>query len=738
MVKKYLLFILITLLALTGFAQNEQFLTNQEKAYMYHIVMKSPALNRNMEYIFDYSGPKNDKDSLDYVFIEEQILKEPTYLSIDFEEFKSQSSGVIAELAVKMALWTLYKELKIGVNTKLKEDYPVIFQDFLDSLTVRVPKGLLVTNRDKKDVFPKRLFKLLNPNLTYNKRKELIGKVSGLTAEEEKQLMDGIHETIKEYTDKKSKDVYRMLGMINAIEANFLLAAGDGSGTAGLLGEKEKDNVDEKGVPIGVGLFTYKTKIETEGKKQVLYPLKEPKEVLQSFGKGIETNIHLSMWGFNYTTQTTVAVTKGDNTYLLYGSKYTGELSPDPAFNNNEKTYKNHLVKLKTVEIPEWELEVFGEKGLEEKIKQLKIDKDALLLAIKKNEYKVSMYRLDQKKNNRKIKKLGGILTKQHAKLSAINKVIEVADEEFYEGKLKLDGMKYRLATMERNLGYNEQPFKSKNHLVYEFEDGTIFNIKTQDLIFKGDDEPKDIQVQLLAVGSNPMSFFADEVQLNIAVTEINKKETLIEDIELVLVDGFKSDRFRLNELVFGKEADYLFTKLTHYLVDNDLEFKVDLKGYGIGEQKGVNISPIQKQTEGQLKTYPGETKEAREEAKESPAFKDLRVTKGSLRLTQKTLALNLVSYTDPVKSNVYNRSNSLTKFGKQHPDLTGNQALSGLRSFGVYDKLIKKMADIADEHLKNDREKQKKYKAFFNQLLDVTPVLINDFRLEYDVYKKG
>ena len=147
---------------------------------------------------------------------------------------------------------------------------------------------------------------------------------------------------------------------------------------------------------------------------------------------------------------------------------------------------------------------------------------------------------------------------------------------------------------------------------------------------------------------------------------------------------------------------------------------------------------PIVKQTEGQLKKYPGETKEERKEAKDSPLFKDLRITKGELKLTDKTLSLSLTSFTDPVKSNVAGRSNSLKKFAKQHPDLTGNQLLSGLRSFGVYDKLIAKMATLADKHLKADKEKQKKYKAYFKELLKNTPVLINDFRLEYNVFKKG
>ena len=63
---------------------------------------------------------------------------------------------------------------------------------------------------------------------------------------------------------------------------------------------------------------------------------------------------------------------------------------------------------------------------MEQKLNQLKEDKKELLVEIHKNEYQESMWRLDQKKNQKKIKKMGGVLTKQHAKLSTLNKLCSV------------------------------------------------------------------------------------------------------------------------------------------------------------------------------------------------------------------------------------------------------------------------------------------------------------------------
>ncbi len=752
MIKKYFLFLLTGIFSFNITSQTSAFLTNEEKAYMYHIVMKSPTLNRNLEYIFNYTGTYNTKDPDDYLYVEKEIINEPSLLSIELSEFQHQSNGIAAELAVKMALWTLYNELKKGVEEKNNEAISPIYQDFLDSLKVRVPKRLIqektsiskgLAKEDGKKVksisLDKDVIKLLNPNLTYNLRKELIMKINGLDVSEERQLMDAIHETIKEYTERKSKDIFKMLGMKDDLQTNFLLAAGDGSGTAGLLGEKETDNVDDKGKPKGVGLFTYKTSILSSDNREELYPKKEPKETLLTIGKGEKTNLHLSMWGFNYSTQTAVVITKGEKTYLLYGSKHTGELSPDPAFNNKEKTYKNHIIELETVMIPEWEKEVFGEKGLEEKLKQYKIDKDELLLNIQKNEYEVSNLRIQrQKKNQKKIKRLGGTLTKQHERLSALNKKIEESEEEFEIGKTKLDEMKFRLRVMKENLGEYEQKFKQQDHLSYRFEDGTIFNLKTQDLIFEADNEPQEVYLQLLAIGSNPMSFYADEVQLNIAVSKINSSFTPVEHVELYLVDAFKPDRFRLDSLAFKKEADYLFTKMIQYVIDEDISLTFNLEGKGIGEKRATGIYPVNNVLESELKEYPGNTTLEKDSIKNTPQFKELRVTEGHIHFTKKDLTFDLASYTDPVKSNVFSRSSSLTSFNKQHPEINANHVLSGLRTYAVYEKLIQKMIKVSNLHLKNDKEKKEKYKKYFIHKLENTHVNVDNYRLSYDIYKKG
>jgi hypothetical protein len=732
----YTLLFISFFLSFNSKAQTDAFLSNEEKAYMYHIVMKSPTLKRNMVYIFNYSGTFSEKKTDDYLFIEKEILKEPHLLAIDLAEFKNLSSGVVGQLSVKMALWTLYNELKIGIKTKNEEDYPVIYQDFIDSLIILVPKSVLII-KQKQPSLSKVVLPLLNPNLTFNERKGLASKIGGLDINEEKKMLDAIHSNIKTYTEKKSKQVYKMLGMHDDLKANFLIAAGDGSGTAGLLGEKETDNVDDEGKPKGVGLFTYQTNVVTNGRKQELQASKEPKATVHSIGANKQTNLHLSAWGFNYSVQTSVVVTKNNKSYLLYGSKYTGELSPDASFNNDEKTYASHIKQLKEIDIPEWEETVFGDHGLENKLKQLKEEKKELLVNIHKNEYKESMWRLDQKKNHKKIKRIGDELNRQHSQLSKLNKEIEEADEEFYLAKIKLDEIKFHLQNMLKNLGDYQQDFTRKSHLEYEFEDGTIFNVKSQDLIFSSDSTPQEIEVTLLAVGTNAMSSYADEVQLNVSVTEVNANKIEVENVALYLNDAFKPDKYALNDLVFSKEADYLLNKIVVHIIEQDIPLELNLKGEGIGVKKDDNIIAASNQKEATLKKYPGEILEEQATNKEKNEFKDLRITQGNINFKNKELVITIASFTDPVKSNVFTSSNTLKNFSKQHPEITGNEILSALRTFALYEKLTKKMIKISEEHLKKDKDKQAKYEKYFNQKLENTGVMINDYRLTYDLFKK-
>ena len=97
-------------------------LTPEEKAILHHVVIKSPALNRNLGEYFKYAGDTiyflykskggQLRDSIiDYDSIEQIIVYEPSLLEVNFYELKKASQGLLSEVATKMALQTTYREL---------------------------------------------------------------------------------------------------------------------------------------------------------------------------------------------------------------------------------------------------------------------------------------------------------------------------------------------------------------------------------------------------------------------------------------------------------------------------------------------------------------------------------------------------------------------------------------------------------------------------------------------------
>ena len=102
-------------LTLTIFAynQNSDVLTPEERAYLFHIVKKSPILDTNIGRYFEYSGPVIQfmNKQLNYDSIETIIINQPEKLFIRTSEIAKSQKGILAEAANKMALWELNKLL---------------------------------------------------------------------------------------------------------------------------------------------------------------------------------------------------------------------------------------------------------------------------------------------------------------------------------------------------------------------------------------------------------------------------------------------------------------------------------------------------------------------------------------------------------------------------------------------------------------------------------------------------
>ena len=95
----------------TANAQGVSNLTAEEKAYLFHIVRKSPILEHNIGRYFEYNGPdiRFSNQKINYDSVEIVIINQPDLLFIRTSEIAKSPKGLLAEAANKMAIWELNK-----------------------------------------------------------------------------------------------------------------------------------------------------------------------------------------------------------------------------------------------------------------------------------------------------------------------------------------------------------------------------------------------------------------------------------------------------------------------------------------------------------------------------------------------------------------------------------------------------------------------------------------------------
>ena len=127
------------------YSQETSKLTAEEKAYFFHIVRKSPILEKNIGRYIEYKGPQISFASgdLNYDSIESIIINNPNLLFIRSSEIAKSPKGLIAEAANKMALMELNKILlaKRFDNEEEIAIYQGKLQDFEELLLKKLPRS---------------------------------------------------------------------------------------------------------------------------------------------------------------------------------------------------------------------------------------------------------------------------------------------------------------------------------------------------------------------------------------------------------------------------------------------------------------------------------------------------------------------------------------------------------------------------------------------------------------------
>lgn len=746
--KKILLYLFFCT-SLISIGQINEDLTPEERAYLFHVVKKSPILNNNFGRFFDYQGPEIlfPNKSINYDSIELLIINNPELLIVRKEEIAKSPKGLIAEAANKMAVWELNNVLmaKRDEPDDLKQ-YKNEYAYFESLLMSKLPPNATKVKNDINQPHPK-LHNIMNPSMTLDDKAMQLGAMKFLTINDQLVTLNAINDAINQYVEKRAFEIYQALGGKASSFKNVLVAAGDGSNTEGLLEEREKDERGRwnKGLPKAVGLFPYQLFIEkTEEKKRVtekIEPMRFSTNNFTTAGNNKFTNVHFDVWGYNSEKQTTVVIEKNGLNYHLFGSKDTRFLSPDSSFSEG-KTFQSIINDLEFNKIAEINELIYGKKGYDYWIDYNQKKKDATELKIEKKEKEYSDLgyssittskkpSAEVKKMNRKAlkngtnskdrlpttnsskkerKKLQGSIVGLYNLFEAYKKKIAELEAEKAAAIDLMATYQRKLDIYKQMMGFRWATYTEKDGL-YTFEDSTTFDILTQEFQFKPSTNSEPFEVRLIAIPESCLSRLADEVMLHINVMDAEPNYDA--RINLELVDVFESDKWELPKSLFQEKDSIALRIFFEGLLDKKIPFEIIARGQGIGKWNGVQT--IKDEAPKELSRYPGNASETKMDS----TFLRLRKSEVLIHI-DRAIKMEINSFTDPVASsiNILNEefSSAMSKY-----KLSKNDILSAYRTATILNALKSELNLLAGKYL--NREEAKIVIDRFNKLWEKTKI---------------
>lgn len=701
------------------------FLNAYERAYLYHVVVKSATLDRNIGHLFKYKGevPKN-KDRIDYDSLEHMIAREPTLLEIDHDELRRMPPGILAEASMKLALWKLNKELKDPEKGEQSSKSWEFVRKFVFD---NAPFGILRKKGGDYELIPD-IDPVFHPGLPAGEKAGAMRRIKDLRFAEMANVLNFYSQAVQTLAKEEAIRLYKILGGNYARLECTLIAAGEGSGTAGLLEEVEKQPKGakpEKKKPVGIGLFTYHYEEGfNEAQKKDVLVKRNPIVGFSDYTGGSATTFHLSIWGFNNFFQATVVIRNGDKTYHLFGSKFSNELSPDTTFGHG-KTIFGHIKEMEEVVITKEEEKLFKKGGLLDRLNDAKMKKELSYTNTQKAEN--ALYQPSIAGNKKKYKAAQTAYLDWTIRYE--ESVVKVRDATFAYKKQwhYVDYLKDVLYVMKTDLGVGVQQYVQYDSL-YVFEDGSTFNSYTQDFEIARVNQSGDVNIRLISLGSKPMSQNVDEVQLFVGIHEKPKEERF--EFGFSAVDLYESDQFKTPQLTaYSDNID----SLAAFISRVGPAFYFSLNGKGIGMMTDNKIVKAEGKAAIELKAYPGKSEADRVRTRDSEAFKNLRFTGVKVRNTF-GLTFEIESFTDPVQSQIYAKP-VLDSLGKLYPKVSQNEMLSAFRCFAMAEALVNQLTERIPMHANNDFKENARHVERLKFALENSYAHIGKTSVPYKVY---
>ncbi|MNK22473.1 hypothetical protein D3C87_407500 [compost metagenome] len=734
---KYIYTFLVSLVYITAFSQGTNDLTPEDRAYLFHIVKKSPILDNSIGRYFEYSGPlvRLMNKELNYDSIESYIINNPNSLFIRKGEIEKSPKGIIAEAANKMALWELNKMLLASRQSENDlERYKTQYNQFESILKSKLPPAAMRSENGTQEI-QKKIYAVLNPSLSFDDKAAMLATFHFLSVDEQLATMEAMNYATNAYVEKRAYEIFLQLGGTANTFKNILIAAGDGSETSGLLNEREKDENGRwnKGLPKAIGLFPYEVKLIDPSKrnKTALESLRMPAVDFETVGENRLTQLHFDVWGYNSKKQTTVVVERNGKSYHLFGSNDTRFLSPDSTYSEG-KTFQAVINELEKDKIGKLWDKIYGKRGYDYEIATAQKRKDETEKKINQNEHKYSDMTMGtittsskvpgsvKRAKKKALKKNTGREFSAQPKTDSGKKARKKEQEglvylygeyERYkrmiaeleiEKKAAIDLMaiyQRRLDNYKSAMGYHWVEYTEKDGL-YTFSDSTTFDLYTQEFTFKADTLKTPFEVRLIAIPDGPLSDNADEVMLHVNL--IDAKPGFDARIQLDLVDQFESNKWDLSKNLFEPGDSVSVRQFFEALLDKKMSFEVIARGQGVGKWNGSNVVRAADRTE--WNAYQGGTDEERTKSKMDSSNLRLRSTEVSIFLSR-GIKLEINTYTDPVKTNLKAPNESIQAELNKYR-LSGNDYLSALRTATVIQKLKTELNVLAGTYLSREEAK--------------------------------
>lgn len=715
---KFLLSFFI-LSSIYSFSQEGNLLNSEEKAYLFHVVKKSPILDNQIGRYFEYSGEeiKYSNGNLNYDSIELIIINQPELLYVRSSEIAKAPKGILAEASNKLALYELNLLLLSERTNDLKKDnLETQWENFIEIFVANLPPSAIRTKNGVSEPNPK-ILNILNPSLNFDDKDAMLGSFNFLSIEEKLQVLTAMNKAVNKYTEDRCLRIFKALGGKADVFQNALVAAGDGSSTAGMMEEREKDERGRwnKGLPKAVGLFPYDAKIEsTQEKKKTIKkiePLRFIGRDFETVGDNKATNIHVDVWGYNQEKQTTVVIEKNGKSYPLFGSSENRFLSPDSSYTGKMTFYA--VINAVQADIDELNEMIYGRRGFDYWIEYWNKKRVDKLTDINHTELELSDLRsgttyTDKKKKAKtggkgsfnktysektKRGKKQGELIMHYEILAQIKKKIAELEKDKAEAIDLLAVKKRKHDMLMLQIGRYWMPFEEKDGL-YIYEDSTQFDMLTQEFTFPASKDKESFEIRLLAIPYSVNSNEADEVMMHINIADAKTKYDAT--IQLELEDLFESDKYVLEDKLFSEKDSVALTEFFEALQNKKMDLNIIARGQGIGMISGAKI--IKNQQAEELSSYPNST------ARNDSTFKSLRRSELYVT-TDRKIDIEINSYTDPVKSNLVISNEELKQLVAEGK-LTKNDALSAYRTAFLMEKFRNEINLIAGDYLPRNKAK--------------------------------